>query len=449
MEDQRIRDPIHNLIKFSSSSEEDEILWRLIQSSPVQRLRRIKQLGFSEFVYPGASHTRFSHSLGAMQMARRMIEVLTKNDVVGKDSDFLTWKCATLCAALLHDVGHGPYSHVFEKVSRKLGFKTAHEAYTLRIIEEKEISEILNEKSGLRTKTLSFFNEEPGKRIYSSIVSSQLDADRLDFLCRDRYFSGIRFGELDLEWLFDSLRVTKQPIDPLDIESDIEVPTFVIQHKGLSVAEDYLASYSHMYSSVYFHKATRGIEILVSEILTGILENKSDYEKTYPKDPIINYFKDPSDKPELASYLSLDDSTVLSFIHRVAMGKFGEPSNFANRFLNRELLKCFEIPRSPNQEPLTAKPRMFRQELDSNKIRYFWDKAPLKGYKQYEIADNDFLKNILVWDKGHAQPSSIGKLSNAVEHFTSNPTIRFYFLSDEDRRLAQKIWNGINPVPPR
>ena len=123
--DQRIRDPIHNLIKFSADSEDDQVLWELIQSRPIQRLRRIKQLGFSDFVYPGASHSRLSHSLGALEMARRMLSVLTKNQVIrSEDSEFKLWHRATLCAALLHDVGHGPFSHVFESLSKKLGIET-------------------------------------------------------------------------------------------------------------------------------------------------------------------------------------------------------------------------------------------------------------------------------------------------------------------------------------
>lgn len=124
MDDQRIRDPVHNLIKFSSSNKDDEVLWGLLQSRPLQRLRRIKQLGFSDFVYPGASHTRLSHALGVMQMARRMLDVLTRNQVIRKDADFASWQKATLCAALVHDVGHGPFSHVFEAVSEKLGINT-------------------------------------------------------------------------------------------------------------------------------------------------------------------------------------------------------------------------------------------------------------------------------------------------------------------------------------
>jgi HD superfamily phosphohydrolase len=120
MKDQRIRDPIHNLIAFSTKVPDDEVLWELLQSAPIQRLRRIKQLGFSEFVYPGATHSRFSHVLGAMQMARRMLDVFERNNIFANKRDHRHQRRATLAAALLHDVGHGPYSHVFEEVAAGL-----------------------------------------------------------------------------------------------------------------------------------------------------------------------------------------------------------------------------------------------------------------------------------------------------------------------------------------
>jgi HD superfamily phosphohydrolase len=111
--DKRIRDPVHDLIKFSSTDPYDSVLWQIAQSEPMQRLRRIKQLGFSEFVYPGATHSRLSHSFGAMQMARRMFEVFERNEVLPRDKKYhQRMRAATLAAVLLHDVGHGPYSRL-------------------------------------------------------------------------------------------------------------------------------------------------------------------------------------------------------------------------------------------------------------------------------------------------------------------------------------------------
>jgi HD superfamily phosphohydrolase len=245
MKDQRIRDPIHNLIAFSSKRPDDPLLWDLVQSAPIQRLRRIKQLGFSEFVYPGATHSRFSHVLGAMQMARRMLDVFERNDIFPK-RDHVRRRRETLAAALLHDVGHGPYSHVFEDVAGELEQAQSHEGYTRQIIEQTEVKAILR-KHGVYEGTRRFFTGEAGSDPYSRIISSQMDCDRLDFLVRDRYYTGIRSAAIDLAWLFDSLRIEEVPIDPV---RQLRAYSFVVLPKGLSVVEEFVFAYMKMYENV-------------------------------------------------------------------------------------------------------------------------------------------------------------------------------------------------------
>lgn len=179
MKPQRIRDPIHDLISFSNKS--DSFIWQLVQTEPMQRLRRVKQLGFSEFVYPGATHTRFSHSLGAMQMARRMLAAFERTDVFDVFSaDHVKMKKATIAAALLHDVGHGPYSHVFEELCEDCDIGKSHEEWTSDLIQQTYIQNILKEE-GLFEEVTSFFNTEKSHTPYTAIISSQLDCDRLDF----------------------------------------------------------------------------------------------------------------------------------------------------------------------------------------------------------------------------------------------------------------------------
>jgi HD superfamily phosphohydrolase len=196
-EEERIRCPVHDLISFKKSRKEDELLWDLLQTPIVQRLRRIKQLGFSEFVYPGATHSRLSHVLGAMQMARRMLDVFQRNDVFVEVENLEIEKTATLAAALLHDIGHGPYSHVFEEVCDEFLAK-AHESYTLEFLDHPSIKPKL-EDAGVYDLTKRFFTTEPGYSAFNAIISSQMDCDRLDFLCRDRYHTGIRSATIDLE----------------------------------------------------------------------------------------------------------------------------------------------------------------------------------------------------------------------------------------------------------
>src|SRR5258708_578239 len=140
-EEERIRCPVHDLISFKRSRDEDALLWDLLQTRPVQRLRRIRQLGFSEFVYPGATHSRLSHVLGAMQMARRMLDVFERNEVFQEVKDLENERKATLAAALLHDIGHGPYSHVFEEVCDSVSLEKSHETYTLELLDSPDIKD--------------------------------------------------------------------------------------------------------------------------------------------------------------------------------------------------------------------------------------------------------------------------------------------------------------------
>ncbi|WP_270553871.1 HD domain-containing protein [Cloacibacillus evryensis] len=183
---QRVRDPLYNLIEFREERV-DDLLWQIIQTEAFQRLRRIKQLGFSEFVYPGATHTRFAHSLGVFHLARRLIEIIdVKLKKRGSPTSNNAEKDAALCAALLHDLGHGPFSHAFEEVGKKFQLASVnHESITDKLIREGEIGVILDRYyKGFRNNVAAAIGEHSD--IYSSVVSGQFDADRLDYMQRDR-----------------------------------------------------------------------------------------------------------------------------------------------------------------------------------------------------------------------------------------------------------------------
>lgn len=183
---QRVRDPLYNLIEFREERV-DDLLWQIIKTEAFQRLRRIKQLGFSEFVYPGATHTRFAHSLGVFHLARRLIEIIdVKLKKRGSPTSNNSEKDAALCAALLHDLGHGPFSHAFEEVGKKFQLASVnHESITDKLIREGEIGVILDRYyKGFRNNVAAAIGEHSD--IYSSVVSGQFDADRLDYMQRDR-----------------------------------------------------------------------------------------------------------------------------------------------------------------------------------------------------------------------------------------------------------------------
>jgi uncharacterized protein len=204
---QRVRDPIHGLIKFET--ETDKLAWRLLETPEFQRLRRIRQLGFSEFIFPSATHTRFAHSIGVYHNARRLMKVVESAE--GKDFDPKKAEIVQI-AALLHDIGHGPFSHAFEKAREEVsalegkGLIEKHEKFSAKIIRNKvgNIFPILEERiEGLSDRIASIIDSEDPSDIYHAVISSSFDADRLDYLVRDRYMTGTGTGAIDVDWLID------------------------------------------------------------------------------------------------------------------------------------------------------------------------------------------------------------------------------------------------------
>jgi len=205
MKTQRLRDPLHDLIVFDKDDVIDQTAWALINAREFQRLRRIRQLGFSEIVYPGATHTRFAHSVGVYHTARLLLAI-AKRQLANFD---IPQQQITLLAALLHDLGHGPFSHAFEEVQKARGLRKKHEEWTIEIITSPvcEVHAILAEASGLLgiqnlpERVADIIRQETPRHIYDAIVSSQFDADRLDYIRRDRLMSGAQAGAIDFQWL--------------------------------------------------------------------------------------------------------------------------------------------------------------------------------------------------------------------------------------------------------
>jgi HD superfamily phosphohydrolase len=244
MSEKIIRDPVHDVIAFRTSSAEEMLLFRLLGAAEFQRLRRVRQLGMAHLAYPGADHSRYGHSLGAMQTARRILDCLRRDHPIDQGGEI-----ACLVAVLLHDLGHGPFSHVFERVSG-----IHHEKTTVQIIEDTngEIHRLLTDfDPALPLKVIALLTESGPRTVFQDILSSQLDADRLDYLLRDNLMTGSRYGDYDLNWLMHALT-----IDPAS-------GRLAITWKGISAVEAYLQSRFHMYRNVYFHKVVRSAEGMV------------------------------------------------------------------------------------------------------------------------------------------------------------------------------------------
>lgn len=247
---QRIRDPLHNLIEFRANQFENA-LWGVIQTRPFQRLRRIRQLGFSDLVYPGATHSRFAHSLGVFHTARRLMWIIREH--LGETKYRETLAHQALAASLVHDIGHGPFSHAFEDVGRRLKLKMAdHEIVSDVLIRSGEVADALNLMgSGFANDVANIITKAGPGDLYSAVVSSQFDADRLDYMRRDRLMTGTEHGAIDFDWLVANLEIGNVP-SGVDEASLGNLETFVLGPKAVYAAETYVLALFQLYPTVYF-----------------------------------------------------------------------------------------------------------------------------------------------------------------------------------------------------
>ncbi len=318
-------------------------MWRVIQTTAFQRLRRVKQLGLSELVYPGATHSRFAHSLGVFHTARMLMKIVEQH--LGE----ARWKGHqaehALAAALVHDVGHGPFSHAFEAVGKRMNLPLAdYERISDRLIREGEISQVLDAQlgNGFATNVADVIKQGPGS-IYSAVVSSQFDADRLDYMRRDRLMTGTQHGAIDFDWLMANLEVGSVPYG-VDEKQVGDVETFVLGPKAVYAAETYVLGLFQLYPAVYFHKATRGAEKILGELLYRVmsLAGNRDWRKTgLPKNhPLLTFAKDPN---HLDNILALDDTVVWGALSLLSGASDETIQSLAARLRDRRLYKCIDV----------------------------------------------------------------------------------------------------------
>lgn len=233
-----MRDPIHGYIHVHY-----KVIWDCINAREFQRLRRIHQLGGDFQVYHTAEHTRFSHSLGVYEIVRRMVEEI--EELSRSLSEYE--KCAAMLAGLLHDLGHGPFSHAFEAVS-----DCHHEQFTQRILlEDSEIHRILSAADvRLPQDVADIIGYRYKNDLLNQLVSGQLDADRMDYLLRDAYFTGTSYGTFDMERILRTIR--------------IQGAHLAVKESGIHSVEDYIMARYHMYWQVYLHPVARSYEIMIA-----------------------------------------------------------------------------------------------------------------------------------------------------------------------------------------
>lgn len=452
--EQRVRDPVHNLISFGASQFEN-VIWEVIQTRPFQRLRRVKQLGFSDLVYPGATHSRFAHSIGVFHTARQLMKIIAEKVSTQKWNE--TQANAALAAALVHDVGHGAFSHAFEEVGKRLSLKLAHHEYVSDIlIRDSEISEPLKKMgSGFHNDVADVIKAAGPRSVYDAVVSSQFDADRLDYIRRDRMMAGSSHGVIDYDWLISNLHVDTINTG-VDDQKVGELETFVIGPKGVFAAEAYVLGLFQLYPTIYFHKATRGAEKLFTEMMVKVFELVRDgsVQDTglAAGHPLARFAADPTN---LDNALCLDDSVVFGCLSQLSESKNAVISEFAQRIRDRKLLKCFDI-REEVRRRIYGKVEVGDLEKTISRVSLkvvekieLWkktnpkpyllqDKASRSPYKRFEESKGPLNQIMVRTGSGMAD---LGELSPVVASIPTFEVLRYYY--DRENQAIPKMLNQV------
>jgi hypothetical protein len=318
------RDPLHNIISLEESVPEDRLLVDLIDSAEFQRLRRIRQLGLAMFTYQGAEHSRFTHSIGVMHVMTRALDLLASHHKITDEA-----RVVGRAGALLHDLGHGPLSHVVEKV-----FRFHHEDWTRRIIVDPatEVNQILRSYDNrLPEQLASVYRHEYSPAFIWQLVSSQLDCDRMDYLLRDSLMTGAKYGLYDLEWVLHALRVDPQ-VDRVYVES-----------KGLYAVEEYLRARYYMFRQVYFHRTLRSAEaVLISALNRARLLIERGELGFHLRGSVFEKML-MGEEVDAAEYLQLDDTDVLFRVKEWSRDEDAILADLASRLIQRRLFKAIDL----------------------------------------------------------------------------------------------------------
>lgn len=426
-------------------------VWPLVDSSELQRLRRIKQLGVSEFVFPSATHTRFAHSLGVFHNARRLIGLIKREFALRRapgEFDEGRAKVAAI-AALLHDIGHGPFSHSFEEARKVIaaGKIRKHEWFSGQMIRSRtsRIGNILADAGVSPEEVSELIEAETPKDMYHAVVSSSFDADRLDYLLRDRYMTGVGTGAIDLEWLMDNVRVDELDFSPPGVEGGEPIYThgFCLFHKAREAAEDFLLARYRLYSNVYFHKTTRGLEQLISALFRTIAQDTAAGGNAILGDdhPLVAFFSPNGET--LENYLALDDMVVWGAIHQIARRGNGYAQDIALRLIERDKPLCLDVQVQFPEEP--EKQRRLKRRLDDQfrdqiGTTIFRDVARLSLYGEIGDDDERAQKRLMIQlSTGAIREITSFMSSTITSKATDRPFERYYFIEDALRAQAQTV----------
>ena len=384
-----LKDPVHSYIHIHY-----EVIWNCLDSKEFQRLRRIRQLGGDFQVYPTAEHSRFSHSLGVYEIVRRMVtEVKT---LCAELTEYE--KVCVMLAGLLHDVGHGPFSHAFEHVTNH-----SHEEYTAKIIlGDTELNSILRAVSKKMPEDIvSIIQHTHENDILNQIVSGQLDADRMDYLLRDSYFTATSYGQFDLERILRTMRVKK---------TSEGRKVIVVKHTGIHSVEDYIMARYQMYWQVYYHPVARSYEAVFIQLFNRLKDIFKDNKDYFEDMKVLIPFLEKAEVSE-EEYFRLDENSLLYCCALIQDKDDVIAADLAKRLQNRKLFEYVDY----NEENLGQIQNMLRDNGYDEQYYLRIENIEASVYSPYKG------RKILI-EKLDGQIVALEKASTIVESITKGQT---------------------------
>ena len=427
MSERIYRDPVHNIIRLRTDTADGILMVRLIDTPEFQRLRRIKQLGLGLYTYQGAEHSRFTHSLGAFHLMTRVLDRFREQYRI--DSNDLA---AARAAALLHDVGHGSFSHVMEKVLGR-----HHEAWTVQVVlsEETEVGQLLRSHSSeLPEKVAAIIEGRFEPAALGQLVSSQLDVDRMDYLLRDSLMTGAKYGVYDLEWIINALTI------------DEEADRIYVAARGVYAVEEYLQARYYMFRQVYFHRTLRSAEAVLRSILRRALKlletggpvwyaPRTAFEKVLRKQPLT-----------ITEHLEVDDSDFLFHIKQWQQSEDLILSDLSRRFIGRRLFKAIDLdmPLNERQGFLDAARECVARAGFDPEYYLIEDRASdIPYYNYYTVAGVEPKTRIYVED-GYAHPRirEISEVSGVVRGLQQGYELHRVCFPAEVKAEVYELYHG-------
>jgi uncharacterized protein len=393
-----INDPVYGFINITS-----ELIYDLIEHPYYQRLRRIKQLGMAEYVYPGALHTRFHHALGAMHLMQEALQTLSqKGHHISEDE----LESAQI-AILLHDIGHGPFSHVLE---HHILNHVPHEEISFLLMKE-----LNHQFEGRLTLAINMFTGNYARPFFNQLISSQLDVDRMDYLNRDSFFTGVREGNIGADRILKML--------------DIVDNQLVVEQKGIYSVENFLTARRLMYWQVYLHKTSICAETMLSQIIRRARELLKQGEEVFTTENFGLFLKNEvslaefqSGRKYLQAFTEMDDHDVWACIKVWTKHSDSLLSSICTKLLDRKLYKII-ISEEPFEDSFLEKIKndfLSQEGINEDNLPYFMVQGTIsnEAYLSEKQAINILTKNKLVIDIADASDlPTIKALSNVVKKY--------------------------------